>query len=212
MSKVNVKLGKRSYKIEIGGGIVDRVGDLARQALANEARRAVVITNETIDPIYGRRVSKSLSRAGFSVDRLLIGDGERFKTLRTVEDLLTALIRCRIERSDVIVALGGGVVGGVAGFVASTYLRGIRFIQVPTTLLAQIDVSVGGKTGVNHRLGKNLIGAFHQPSLVVIDPETLCSLPIREIQSGLYEAIKYGVIRDDTLFKRISRDMELLRR
>jgi 3-dehydroquinate synthase len=211
MPTVNVKLGKRSYKIEIATGIVDRVGELTRQVVSNQARRAVVITNSTIDSIYGRRISTSLSRAGFSVDRMLIGDGERYKTLKTAEDLLTALIRCRIERSDILVALGGGVVGDVAGFVASTYLRGIRFIQVPTTLLAQIDSSVGGKTGVNHRLGKNLIGAFHQPSLVIIDPEALCSLPIREVRSGLYEAVKYGVIRDRALFKRVSRDMELLR-
>src|SRR6185503_19225949 len=136
--------------------------------------------------------------------RFLIEDGERFKNLRTAEALFTYLIETGIERSDVIFAVGGGVIGDLAGFVAATYLRGIRVVQVPTTLLAQIDSSVGGKTAVNHKLGKNLIGAFHQPSLVLIDPDTLRSLPKRELQAGLYEVIKYGVIRDHALFDRVT--------
>jgi len=154
---------------------------------------------------------RSLNKAGFEVNTFSIGDGESFKSLRTAETILTFLIQQRLERNDIIVALGGGVVGDLAGFVAATYLRGIRFVQVPTTLLAQIDSSVGGKTGVNHSLGKNLIGAFHQPSLVVIDPTTLSTLPPRQIQAGLYEAIKYGVISDRKLFNNIARHIEELK-
>ena len=167
-----------------------------------------MITNERVDSIFGARAARSLKQAGFSIDKVRIGDGERFKNLRVAEGIYAHLIANRVERSDVIVALGGGVVGDLAGFVAATYLRGIRVIQAPTTLLAQIDSSVGGKTGVNHPLGKNLIGAFHQPSLVVIDPETLSTLPPRQLRAGLFEAIKYGVIRDHQLFGRISNRME----
>ncbi|HEY6332819.1 MAG TPA: 3-dehydroquinate synthase, partial [Blastocatellia bacterium] len=165
----------------------------------------------TVDRLYGRRAAASLKRAGFRVQRVLTGDGERFKTLRSAEQLYTFLIQHRIERTDIIVALGGGIVGDLAGFVAATYLRGIKVIQVPTTLLAQIDSSVGGKTGVNHRLGKNLIGAFHQPALVLIDPEVLATLPGRELRSGLFEAIKYGVIKDKGLFERIGLQMSSLK-
>jgi 3-dehydroquinate synthase len=140
-----------------------------------------------------------------------MSDGERFKNLRSAEALYTFLIEQKVERSDVILALGGGVVGDLAGFVAATYLRGIRFMQIPTTLIAQIDSSVGGKTGVNHRLGKNLIGAFHQPSLVLIDPLTLLTLPPREIQAGLQEALKYGVIKDQKLFRFIVKNLAALK-
>ncbi len=212
MPTINVKLGDRSYPIEIASGALACLGAHARASLGEKARRAVIITNPAIDGLYGKQVTRSLARAEFRPLKFLIGDGERFKSLRTAESLYTFLIEQHIERSDVIVALGGGVTGDVAGFVAATYLRGIRFIQVPTTLLAQIDSSVGGKTGVNHPLGKNLIGAFHQPSLVVIDPETLDTLPAREMSAGLYEAIKYGVIRDRRLFTRIARDIEALKR
>ena len=211
MQTIAVKLGKRSYRIEIAAGLLDEIGTLARAAAGDKSRRSVIVSNPTVYALYGRRVSRSLGRAGFEARHFLIGDGERYKTLRVAESLFTFLIEQRIERSDLIVALGGGVVGDLAGFVASAYLRGVRFIQAPTTLLAQIDSSIGGKTAVNHPLGKNLIGAFHQPSLVVIDTETLRSLPPREMRSGLYEAIKYGVIRDRRLFDRISREMDKLR-
>ncbi|HKQ07266.1 MAG TPA: 3-dehydroquinate synthase [Blastocatellia bacterium] len=208
---IRVKLKQRSYAIHVAAGLLDEVGDLLRAAVGERARRAVVVSNPTVDQLYGRRLARSLRRAGFKTPQVLIGDGERFKTLGTAETLYTFLIEQRIERSDVIVAMGGGVVGDLSGFVAATYLRGIRFAQVPTTLLAQIDSSVGGKTGVNHRLGKNLIGAFHQPALVAIDPLTLQSLPGRELRAGLCEAIKYGVIRDRRLFDRIYRELDRLK-
>jgi 3-dehydroquinate synthase len=211
MRTVAVKLGSRSYQVQICTTILDEIGERARAALGERTKCAVLVSNETIDAIYGARVLRSLMRADFKIHRFSIGDGERFKSLRTAESLFTFLIERRVERSDVVLALGGGVVGDLAGFVAATYLRGIRLIQVPTTLLAQIDSSVGGKTGVNHRLGKNLIGAFHQPSLVVIDPDVLWTLPARQMQSGLYEAIKYGVISDRHLFNRVGRNMKRLK-
>ncbi|HXG90825.1 MAG TPA: 3-dehydroquinate synthase [Blastocatellia bacterium] len=211
MRTITVKLKERSYRIQIAAGLLAETGRLAREAVGERARNAVIISNPTVDALYGRRVARSLSRAGFKTYRFLIGDGERFKSLRMAQLLYTFLIENRIERTDLIIALGGGVVGDLAGFVAGTYLRGIRFIQAPTTLLAQIDSSIGGKTGVNHPLGKNLIGVFHQPSLVIIDTETLHSLPPREFESGLYEAIKYGVIRDRRLFSRIASRMERLK-
>jgi 3-dehydroquinate synthase len=208
---ITVKLKERSYGIQVAAGLVDEAGDLLRAAAGERARRAIIVSNPTIDKLYGRRLERGLKRAGFETSRSLIGDGERFKTLGTAEKLYTYLIEQRVERSDVLVALGGGVVGDLTGFVAATYLRGVRFAQVPTTLLAQIDSSVGGKTGVNHPLGKNLIGAFHQPALVVIDPTTLASLPERELRAGLCEAIKYGVIRDRRLFERLSRELDRLK-
>ena len=212
MKTVTVKLKERSYAIQIEAGLLDQAGELLRAAVGERARRAVVVSNPTVDQRYGRRLRRGLARAGFKTPSILIGDGERFKRLATAEKLYTFLIEQRIERADVIVALGGGVVGDLAGFVAATYQRGVRFAQVPTTLLAHIDSSVGGKTGVNHPLGKNLIGAFHQPSLVIIDPATLTSLPERELRAGLCEAVKYGVIRDRRLFHRIDREMELIKR
>ncbi len=210
MKTIAVKLRDCSYGIRIAAGSVDQLGALAREALGESARRALVVTNARIAELYGKRCRRALKTAGFTADQFLIGDGERFKTLRSAESLLTFMIERGIERRDVVVALGGGVVGDLAGFAAAVHLRGIRLLQVPTTLLAQIDSSVGGKTGVNHRLGKNLIGAFHQPSLVVIDPETLRTLPLREMRSGLYEALKYGVISDARLFHRISRETNRL--
>jgi 3-dehydroquinate synthase len=211
MRTVDVKLGSRSYQVHISSGLLDEVGSLARGALGETARQAIVVSNPTVTSLYLDRAVRSLDRSNFKVSRFSIGDGERFKNLRTAESLFAFLIQHRIERSDVIVAIGGGVVGDLAGFAAAAYLRGIRLIQVPTTLLAQIDSSVGGKTAVNHPLGKNLIGAFHQPSLVVIDPEVLQTLPARQMRSGLYEAIKYGVISDRRLFNRIAKNMDALK-
>jgi len=211
MKTINVRLKERSYQIKIKAQSLDETGELARLALGVRTRNAIVVSNSTVDALYSKRLGNSLKRADFHVSHFLMGDGERFKNLRTAESLYKFLIEQKFERSDVIVALGGGVVGDVAGFVAATYLRGIKFIQIPTTLLAQIDSSVGGKTGVNHALGKNLIGAFHQPSLVVIDPATLNTLPPREMRAGLQEAIKYGVIKDRRLFYRIAREIEHLK-
>ncbi len=212
MKTVDVKLGSRSYQVKISVGSISALGDLTRAAVGDKTRRAVVVSNETIGPLFSSAVERSLIGAGFKPERYWIGDGERFKNLRTAESLFAFLIQRSVERTDAIVALGGGVVGDLAGFVAATYLRGIRLVQVPTTLLAQIDSSIGGKTAVNHSLGKNLIGAFYQPSLVVIDPEVLASLPPREFRAGLYEAIKYGVISDRRLFNRITQRVEQLKK
>jgi 3-dehydroquinate synthase len=196
---VHVALGERSYDIAIAEGSLSRVGEITREALGDKARRVAVITNPVVDSYYGKEVARSLKRAGFAALTHLIADGEPAKSIRTAERLWAFLISHRFERGDGIIALGGGVVGDLAGFVAATFLRGMDYLQVPTTLLAQIDSSVGGKTGVNHALGKNLIGAFHHPRAVVIDPLTLRTLPGRELRAGLYEAIKYGIIRDRDL-------------
>jgi 3-dehydroquinate synthase len=211
MRNVAVNLGARSYDIKIEGGLLRRIPALVRSALGERAGQAVVVTNPTVEPIYGTALVRGLRAEGFRSHKFLIGDGERFKTLKTASLLYSFLIEHRVERSDVIIALGGGVVGDLAGFAAATYLRGIRLVQVPTTLLSQIDSSVGGKTAVNHRAGKNLIGVFHQPSLVLIDPEVLSTLPMRQIQAGLQEAVKYGVIRDAELFARISERIDQIK-
>ena len=170
------------------------MGREARRSLRGKGRRAVIISNARVFSLSGRTVEDSLLGNGFSVSHWLMGEGERFKSLRTLEKALAVLSQAGLERHDVVVALGGGVVGDVAGFAAAVYLRGIPFIQVPTTLLAQIDSSVGGKTGINLATGKNLVGAFHQPSAVVIDTETLATLPARELSAGWCEAVKMGAV------------------
>jgi len=205
---VRVALDERSYDITIADGALAQAGETIRAALGDKTRSVAIISNPKIHALYGRVVEKSLKQAGFSTLTHLIGDGERAKSLRTAERVWGFLIANRFERSDAIVALGGGVAGDLAGFVAANFLRGVNYAQIPTTLLAQIDSSVGGKTAVNHALGKNLIGAFHQPRAVVIDPGVLRSLPARELRAGLYEAVKYGVIRDWTLFSLILDNLE----
>src|ERR1044072_6758016 len=211
MKTIKVTLAERSYEIKLKAGLLQTLGELTRSALGETARRLIIVSNPTVYTLYGKCLERALKKADFRLQKFLMADGERFKNLRSAEALYKFLIEQKVERSDVILALGGGVVGDLAGFVAATYLRGIRFIQVPTTLIAQIDSSIGGKTGVNHPLGKNLIGAFYQPLLVAIDTETLRTLPPREMQSGLYEAIKYGVISDRRLFDRIARRIGKLR-
>lgn len=208
---VQVPLGDRSYEIEIAPGALDRVGEVARQLLGEKAARVVIISNPLVDGLYGRRVAKSLRAAGFKPLSILIADGERAKSMRNAERVWDFMIGHRLERSEALIALGGGVVGDLAGFVAATYQRGIPFLQIPTTLLAQIDSSVGGKTAVNRPLGKNLIGAFHQPAGVVIDPLVLRTLPPREFAAGMYEALKYGIIRDRELADFIAERLEQLR-
>ncbi|MEP7343502.1 MAG: 3-dehydroquinate synthase, partial [Acidobacteriota bacterium] len=197
---VNVALGERSYDITIVDGALKQVGEITRAALGIKTRRLAIISNAQVHGFYGKAVEKSLKQAGFATLTHLMGDGERAKSLATAEKALAFIIANRFERSDAVVALGGGVVGDLAGFVAACFQRGVNYVQIPTTLLAQIDSSVGGKTAVNHKLGKNLIGAFHQPRAVIIDPQTLATLPKRELRAGLYEALKYGVIRDEKLF------------
>lgn len=204
---VHVALGERSYDITLANGALPQTGAITRAAFGPKARRVALISNPKVQGLYGKAVEKSLKQAGFTVLTHLIGDGERAKSIRTAERAWGFLIANRFERSDGIVALGGGVVGDLAGFVAATFLRGVNFVQLPTTLLAQIDSSVGGKTAVNHALGKNLIGAFHQPRAVLIDPNVLASLPAREFRAGMYEVIKTGFIRDAVLAEFISQNL-----
>jgi 3-dehydroquinate synthase len=180
--------------------VLEEAGDLVVPTLQPQARKAVLISNTKVFGLYGQPVSRSLKRAGLEVRTFLIGDGERYKTLRTLDSILQFLSAEKLERNDSVVALGGGVVGDLAGFAAAVYLRGIDFVQIPTTLLAQIDSSVGGKTGVNTVAGKNLVGAFHQPSAVLIDTSTLETLPRRELTAGWCEAVKQGAAGDRDLF------------
>jgi 3-dehydroquinate synthase len=193
---LNVALGERSYPIHIGPGLLPRAGELLAPRLP--AARAVVVTNAAVAAHWLAPLRESLARAGVASDAILIPDGEIHKTMASLNDVLTRLLEIRAERSTTLVALGGGIVGDVAGFAAAVYQRGMPFVQVPTTLLAQVDSSVGGKTGVNHPLGKNMIGAFYQPRAVLIDTDVLRTLPDRELSAGLAEVIKYGAIRDAT--------------
>lgn len=211
MRIVRVPLGKRSYEIQIGTGLLARVGVLcSRLGLGS---RGAIISDANVAPRYARTTQKALGHAGLVAELITIPAGETAKSLRTVEACYNQLARHRIERSSFIVALGGGVVGDLAGFVAATYLRGLPFVQIPTTLLAQVDSSVGGKVGLNLKAGKNLVGAFHQPRLVLCDLRTLASLPPREYLAGLAEVIKYGIICDAALFRWLERDLpRLLRR
>ncbi|HLL70735.1 MAG TPA: 3-dehydroquinate synthase [Pyrinomonadaceae bacterium] len=196
---------RRSYEIEIGAGALDHVGDTARRALSTDAQRVAVVSNQRVFALYGARVVRTLRARGFKVSHWLMGDGERHKNLRTAERALAFFSESKLERTDAVVALGGGVVGDLAGFAAAVYLRGIACMQVPTTLLAQIDASVGGKTAVNTRDGKNLIGAFHQPRSVVISTDTLRTLRPRELTAGWCEAIKQGAVGDLRLFEKTRR-------
>jgi 3-dehydroquinate synthase len=169
-----------------------------------------VVTNPVVAGLYGETVKRSLAEAGFQVGEAQIPDGEEYKTLATVAGLYDAAFTGGLERGDAVLALGGGVVGDIAGFLAATYMRGVPFVQVPTTLLAQVDSSVGGKVGVNHPGGKNLIGAFYQPRFVLIDPDTLATLPSREVRAGLAEVIKYGVISDAGFFSWLEANIDRL--
>ena len=211
MRIVKVPLGNRSYDIKIGTGLLARVGrECARLGLA---RRCAIISDRNVAPRYGQAAQAALAQAGFSPSLITLPAGETAKSLKTLAACYDQLAAQRLERKSFIVALGGGVVGDLAGFVAATYLRGLPFVQVPTTLLAQVDSSVGGKVGLNLKAGKNLVGAFHQPRLVLCDLDTLASLPRREYRAGLAEVIKYGIIYDAGLFRRLERDLpKLLRR
>ncbi len=200
-----VELGERSYPIYLADGpVVDPRGGAAfwRDLLVGRlgAREVALVTNTTLAPRFGGALQEAIESLGLRVVPIVIEDGERFKTADTLAAVHDAMLAARLDRKAVVVALGGGVVGDLAGFAAATYQRGVRFVQVPTTLLSQVDSSVGGKTGVNHRLGKNMIGAFHQPSAVVIDLATLDSLPAREFSAGLAEVVKYGAGLDADFF------------
>jgi 3-dehydroquinate synthase len=205
MRVVKVPLGDRTYSIMIGPGLLSRLGRECKKL--NLGLRCAIISDSNVAPRYANTAEQSLRGAGFDIVTVVLPAGETAKSLKTVQSCYDQLAAHRLERKSFIVALGGGVVGDLAGFVAATYLRGISFVQVPTTLLAQVDSSVGGKVGVNLKAGKNLVGAFHQPKLVVCDLETLRTLPEREFRAGLGEVIKYGVIYDADLFRRLERDM-----
>lgn len=210
MPEIEVTLERHSYPILIEPGALGKVGTLVAERLAPQS--VLVVSHPQIAARHGRAVMESLAGAGVSATMALVPPGDRTKSLRMASRLIDQAIACRLERSSAILALGGGVVGDLAGFVASIYLRGVAFVQVPTSLLAQVDASVGGKTAVNHPAGKNLIGSFYQPRLVVIDPHVLQTLPRRELRSGLAEMIKHGVILDANYFQSLEATMPLLLR
>ncbi|HHY84875.1 MAG TPA: 3-dehydroquinate synthase [Verrucomicrobia bacterium] len=206
MRSVDVPLGDRSYRIQIAPGLLERLGKECSRL--KHGRRCAVISDRNVTPLYAKAAHESLSRAGFEPALITVPAGETAKSLDTVRRCYDALATHRLERRSFIVALGGGVVGDLAGFVAATYLRGIAFVQAPTTLLAQVDSSVGGKVGVNLKAGKNLVGAFHQPRLVLCDLDTLRTLPEREFRAGLAEVIKYGIIYDASFFRKLERSLD----
>ena len=208
---VRVPLGNRSYDIKISPGLITKLG--AECAKLKLGHRCAIITDTNVGREYAKPAYNSLLRAGFEPSLVIVPAGETAKSLKSVQSCYNRLASHRLERKSFIVALGGGVVGDLAGFVAASYLRGIPFVQVPTTLLAYVDSSVGGKVGVNLKAGKNLVGAFYQPKLVLCDLDTLATLPTREFRAGLAEIIKYGIIYDAVLFARLERDLpKLLRR
>jgi 3-dehydroquinate synthase len=198
--QVRTRARPQEYEIRIGSGILSEVGQITRNCLGDQSRQIVTISNKKVFALYGPASIRGLKANGFAVRPWLIGDGERYKTLKTVEKLLGFLNETGLERTDGVVSLGGGVIGDLAGFAAAIYLRGIPFIQIPTSLLAQIDSSVGGKTGVNFSGGKNLVGSFHQPAAVITDIETLRTLPPRELTAGWCECVKQGAVSSRNLF------------
>ncbi len=198
MDTLTVDLGSRAYKIYIGSGLLDNPKGLPFDLCLSA--KNMLISNPTVFNLYGERVLSFLRHLDIHCDTILIPDGELYKDLTWIEHILTAMLRCGLDRKSMLFALGGGVIGDITGFAASIYMRGIPFVQIPTTLLAQVDSSVGGKTGVNHSLGKNMIGTFHQPCAVIIDTDTLLSLPEREYRCGIAEVIKYGIISDARFF------------
>jgi len=210
MSKLRVELGEKGYDIHVGTSLLDRAGELI--SCACEGKAAAVVTNRRIGALYADRLVQSLANAGISARVITIPAGERYKMLSTVARIYEKLLDQRLDRGGMVIGLGGGVVGDLAGFAAATYLRGVDFVQVPTSLLAQVDASVGGKTGVNLSRGKNLVGAFHQPKLVLIDVSVLRTLPGRELRSGLAEVIKHGIIRDGEYFGFLETNLRTIKR
>ena len=206
MKTLTVELGSRSYPIHIGQQLLGHAELLTRHI---HSRQVMIVTNDTIAPLYLAKTRQQLS--DFDTASVILPDGEQYKNLDTLNTIFTALLEQRFNRDCTLVALGGGVVGDITGFAAASYQRGVAFLQIPTTLLAQVDSSVGGKTGVNHSLGKNMIGAFHQPGCVVIDTDTLDTLDDRQLSAGLAEVIKYGLIRDAGFFDWLETNMNALR-
>lgn len=207
MQTLTVELGERSYPIHIGLGLLNKP-ELILPHL--QRKQVAIVTNTTVAPLYLEKLAQPLRSAGVSVIEIVLPDGEAYKNSETLNLIYDALLQNRCERRATLIALGGGVIGDLTGYAAATYLRGVPFIQIPTTLLSQVDSSVGGKTGINHPLGKNMIGAFYQPQLVLADIATLQTLPPRELSAGLAEVIKYGLIRDIDFFEWLERNMPSL--
>ena len=203
-SPITMELGERSYPVHVGRGLIGRVGALIRERLPT-ASRCAVVTSKAILGIHGDALMEALGEAGIEAITALVPDGEEAKTWSCAERLIGELLENRLDRKSAVVAFGGGAVGDLSGFVSAIFLRGVSLVQVPTTLLAQVDSSLGGKAAVNHPMGKNLVGAFHQPSLVVSDPELLMTLPRREVLSGMAEVVKHGVVADSDLFDYIEK-------
>ncbi len=203
MQILNVDLGERSYPIYIGSGLLGNPDYITSHI---HGKQVMVVTNETVAPLYLKSVLKSLE--GYKVAQVILPDGEQYKNLEVLNMIYTALLENRFDRRCTLIALGGGVVGDMTGFAAASYQRGVNFIQIPTTLLAQVDSSVGGKTGVNHSLGKNMIGAFHQPQCVIADTDTLNTLDDRQLSAGISEVIKYGLINDLSFFEWLEENIQ----
>lgn len=206
MRTITVELGQRSYPIHIGEGLIDRLGEFVAPLSATSV---TIVTNDVVGPLYADKAQHALTDFATTVVRL--PEGEQTKHWPSVAQIVDELARKRVDRRGVLLALGGGVVGDIAGFAASIYMRGVRHVQVPTTLLAQVDSSVGGKTGINHPSGKNLMGTFHQPSAVIADTSTLRTLPPRQISAGLAEILKHGLVADENYFEQVSAVIESLR-
>ena len=207
MQSLKVELANRSYPIHVGRNLISD----ASLILPHLKRKHVaIVTNTTVAPLYLNQVAKALQAAGVVVIPIILPDGETYKNSETLNVIYDTLLQNRCERSTTLIALGGGVIGDLTGYAAATYLRGVPFIQIPTTLLSQVDSSVGGKTGINHPLGKNMIGAFYQPQLVLADIDTLKTLPAREFSAGMAEVIKYGLIRDAAFFDWLEANMASL--
>ena len=207
MQTLNVPLGERSYPIHIGAGLLARA-DLIAACLPK--KKAAIITNTVVGPLYLAPLARALESRGVEVISITLPDGEQHKDWETLNRIFDALLEHRCERGTALIALGGGVVGDLTGFAAAAYMRGVPFVQVPTTLLAQVDSAVGGKTAINHPLGKNMIGAFYQPRVVIADTDTLATLPPRELAAGLAEVIKYGLIRDPAFLEWLEKNMARL--
>ena len=208
MKILHVELGDNRYPIAVGTGLLDRVGDLL--APHTKSSKVLIVSGTYVKTCYLPVVLKSLTDVGLDVSTIEVPVGEESKSLVQFSRIQDSLVAHHLDRASMIVALGGGVIGDLAGFAAAVYMRGIPYVQIPTTLQAQVDASVGGKTAINHAKAKNLIGAFHQPKLVVIDVDTLKTLPLRDIRAGLIEVIKMGVIRDEPLFERVEKKLEAI--
>ncbi len=204
MERILVKVLPRPYNVMIDDGLLRQAGAMLRKEFPNRSR-AIVVTVARVRKLWGKSLSDSLRKSKFDVTFVNMPDGEQYKRLGAVEKMAEQLAQMRCDRQTIVVAFGGGVIGDTAGLLASLYMRGLDFVQIPTTLLAQVDASIGGKTGVNLRTGKNLVGTFHQPRLVIVDTKVLETLSAREFQSGLYESLKGGIIGDPTLFAEMER-------